>query len=157
MPDASTLGLETCVLEYAVARMALMCWRGVASAREAVMAGITERDFGALHGLLDVDHIDDSGPGMPWRFMANLKELFHSDNVTFQRSNTVAQQSLFEQSLSDVQEYVDYSDADADTEAEYWKLYWLTDACNYPDCTGDIAHVTKVSDSCPTASGEPAP
>jgi hypothetical protein len=25
------------------------------------MAGITERDFGALHGLLDVDHIDDSG------------------------------------------------------------------------------------------------
>ena len=31
------------------------------------MAGITERDFGALHGLLDVDHIDDSGPGMPWR------------------------------------------------------------------------------------------
>ena len=52
---------------------------------------------------------------------------------------------------------MDYSDADADTEAEYWKLYWLTDACNYPDCTGDIAHVTKVSDSCPTASGEPAP
>jgi Bacterial regulatory proteins, luxR family len=43
------------------------------------MAGITERDFGALHGLLDVDHIDDSGPGMPWRLMANLQELFHSD------------------------------------------------------------------------------
>jgi hypothetical protein len=40
---------------------------------EAVMAGITERDFVALHGLLDVDHIDDSGPGMPWQLMANLQ------------------------------------------------------------------------------------
>jgi DNA-binding CsgD family transcriptional regulator len=110
------------------------------------MAGITERDFVALHGLLDVDHIDDSGPGMPWQLMANLQELFHSDYVTFERSNTAAQQSLFEQTLSDVQEYVDYSGADADAEAEYWKLYWLTDACNYPDRTGDIVHVTKVSD-----------
>ena len=110
------------------------------------MAGITERDFVALHGLLDVDHIDDSGPGMPWQLMANLQGLFHSDYVTFERSNTAAQLSLFEQTLSDVQEYVDYSGADADAEAEYWKLYWLTDACNYPDRTGDIVHVTKVSD-----------
>jgi hypothetical protein len=80
------------------------------------MAGITERDFVALHGLLDVDHIDDSGPEMPWQLMANLQELFHSDYVTFERSNTAAQQSLFEQTLSDVQEYVDYSGADADAE-----------------------------------------
>jgi hypothetical protein len=65
------------------------------------MAGITERDFVALHGLLDVDHIDGSGPGMPWQLMANLQELFHSDYVTFERSNTAAQQSMFEQTLSD--------------------------------------------------------
>jgi hypothetical protein len=43
---------------------------------EAVMAGsITERDFVALHGLLDVDHVDDSGRGLPWQLMASLQEL----------------------------------------------------------------------------------
>jgi len=46
---------------------------------EAVMASsITERDFVALHGLLDHD-VDDSGSGLPWQLMANLKELFHCD------------------------------------------------------------------------------
>ena len=44
------------------------------------MAGsITERDFVVLHGLLDVDHVDDSGPGVPWQLMASLQELFHCD------------------------------------------------------------------------------
>jgi hypothetical protein len=50
------------------------------------MAGITDRDFVALHGLLDVDHLDDPGPGMPWQLMANLQELFHSDYVAFDRT-----------------------------------------------------------------------
>jgi len=121
---------------------------------EAVMASsITERDFVALHGLLDHD-VDDSGSGLPWQLMANLKELFHCDYVTLDRIWTAAQQFVFEQTLSDAQEWVDYSGADgADcldavraANAEYWKLYWLSDACNYPDRTGDIAHVTKVSD-----------
>ena len=72
------------------------------------MAGsITERDFVALHGLLDVDHVDDSGPGVPWQLMASLEELFHCDYVTFDRSWTAAQQFVFEQTLSDVREYVE--------------------------------------------------
>jgi hypothetical protein len=104
MPDAFDARFRDLRAGIRGSAYGLTCCRGVASAREAVMAGITERDFGALHGLLDVDHIDDSGPGMPWRLMANLQELFHSDYVTFQRSNTAAQQSLFEQTLSDVQE-----------------------------------------------------
>jgi hypothetical protein len=63
------------------------------------MAGITDRDFVALHSLLDVDHLDDPGPGMPWQLMANLQELFHSDYVTFDRTWTSAQQFVFEQTL----------------------------------------------------------
>jgi DNA-binding CsgD family transcriptional regulator len=112
------------------------------------MAGITERDLVALHGLLD--HVDDSGPGMPWQLMANLQELFHSDYVTFDRTWTAAQQFVFEQTLGEFQEYVDYSAPDAATDAgldaEFWKLYWLSDFCNYADRTGDITHVLKPND-----------
>ena len=113
------------------------------------MAGITERDFVALHGLLDLDHVDYSGPGLPWQLMANLQELFHCDYVTFDRIWTAARQFVFEQTLSDVQEYVDYSAAgapDGAADAEFWKLYWLSDFCSYTDRTGDITHVTKPSD-----------
>jgi len=116
---------------------------------EAVMAdSITGRDFVALHGLLDVDHVDDSGPGLPWQLMASLQELFHCDYVTFDRTWTAAQQFVFEQTLGDVQEYVDYSAADAPdaSDAEFWKLYWLSDFCNYTDRTGDITRVMKPND-----------
>jgi DNA-binding CsgD family transcriptional regulator len=113
------------------------------------MAGITERDFLALHGLLDVDHVDDSGPGMPWQLMGNLRELFHCDYVTFDRTWTAAQQFVFEQTLGEGQEYVDYSvagAAEAGLDAEFWRLYWLSDFCNYVDRTGDITHVLKPND-----------
>ena len=81
--------------------------------------------------------------------MANLQELFHCDYVTFDRIWTAARQFVFEQTLSDVQEYVDYSAAgapDGAADAEFWKLYWLSDFCSYTDRTGDITHVTKPSD-----------
>src|SRR5215213_6328306 len=116
---------------------------------EAVMAdSITGRDFVALHGLLDVDHVDDSGPRLRWQLMASLQELFHCDYGTFDRTWTAAQQFVFEQTLGDVQEYVDYSAADAPdaSDAEFWKLYWLSDFCNYTDRTGDITRVMKPND-----------
>ena len=82
--------------------------------------------------------------------MANLQELFHCDYVTFDRTWTAAQQFVFEQTLSEFQEYVDYSAPDAATDAgldaEFWKLYWLSDFCNYADRTGDITHVLKPND-----------
>lgn len=109
---------------------------------------ITARDLVALRGLLDLDHFDDSQHGLPWQLMANLRELFHCDYVELDRTNTAAQQFVFEQQQSDSQECIEACGADADDPviAEYWKLYWLTSACNYPDRTGDIAHVTKLSD-----------
>ena len=82
--------------------------------------------------------------------MANLQELFHSDYVTFDRTWTAAQRFVFEQTLGEFQEYVDYSAPDAATDAgldaEFWKLYWLSDFCNYADRTGDITHVLKPND-----------
>ena len=109
---------------------------------------ITARDLVAVRGLLDLDHVDDSQHGLPWPLMANLRELFRCDYVELDRTNTAAQQFVFEQTLSDVQECIEAGGADATDPltAEYWKLYWLTSACNYPDRTGDIAHVTKLTD-----------
>lgn len=103
---------------------------------------ITERDLVALRGLLDLDHVNDPGPGLPWELMEHLRDLFHSDFLELDRTESAVESLLFEQSLSDIREYEDAIPADP----RYWELYWSTDACNYPDSTGDIAHVTRLSD-----------
>jgi DNA-binding CsgD family transcriptional regulator len=147
--DGSTLGSVVHSQEYAIVLMAQPCCRGVPSAVEDVMAeSISALDLVALRGLLDMDHVDDSHSGLPWQLMTKLRELFHCDYVELDRTNTAAQQFVFEQTLSDVQECNEACGADAadPVTAAYWKLYWLTSACNYPDRTGDIVHVTKLSD-----------
>ena len=146
------------VQEYAIVLMARPCRRGVPSAVEEAMAdSITARDLVAVRGLLDLDLCDESQHGLPWHLMSNPRELFHCDYVELDRTNTAAQQFVFEQRLSDVQECIEACGTDAadPVTAEYWKLYWLTSACNYPDRLGDIAHVTTDRLSV-EPSGEPA-
>ena len=55
---------------------------------------ITARDLVAVRGLLDLDHVDDSQPGLPWPLMANLRELFRCDYVELDRTHTAAQQFM---------------------------------------------------------------
>ena len=106
------------------------------------MAGsIAERDFVALHGLLDIDHVDDAGAraalaadGEP----AGALPLRLRDR----RSGPGRPRSSWfvEQTLSDVRECVEYSAADAAdaANAEFWKLYWLSDFCNYRTAPGTL-------------------
>jgi DNA-binding CsgD family transcriptional regulator len=104
--------------------------------------GITGQDLVALRRLLDRSHLDDPGPGLPWEILEHLRDLFHCDYVELDRTRPAARLFVFEQTLSDVREFLDADPADP----HYWRLYWSTDSCNYPDRTGDIAHVTKLSD-----------
>jgi DNA-binding CsgD family transcriptional regulator len=118
--------------------------RGVLSQTEAIMAdGITGRDLDALRTLLELNHLDDPGPGLPWEFMEQLRNLFHCDYVEFDRTQPSMELFVLEQSLSDIQEV---ETGQQPPDPHYWKLYMSTDTCNYPDRTGDIAHVTKLSD-----------
>lgn len=103
---------------------------------------ITARDLAALRGLLDPDHVEDPGPALPWQLMEDLRELFHCDYLELDRTESAAESLLFEQTLGDIREY----DDEIPPEPQYWELYWSTDACNYPDRTGDLAHVTMLSD-----------
>ncbi|TCN32152.1 regulatory LuxR family protein [Kribbella orskensis] len=103
---------------------------------------ITERDLAALRGLLDPDHVEDPGPALPWQLMEHLRELFHCDYLELDRTESAAESLLFEQTLGEIREY----DDEMPPEPHYWEHYWSTDACNYPDRTGDLAHVTRLSD-----------
>jgi DNA-binding CsgD family transcriptional regulator len=104
--------------------------------------GITGRDLVALRGLLDLN-LDEPGPGLPWELMEHLRDLFHCDFVGFDRTRPAAGLFVLMQSLSETREVVGAAEPPI---PHYWKLYRSADACNYPDRTGDIAHVTKLSD-----------
>lgn len=103
---------------------------------------ITGRDLRTLRGVLDFHHIDDPGPMLPWELMEYLRDLFRCDCVEFDRTEPGRESFLDLQALSDTREYI----PDEPHDPHYWELYWSSVACNYPDRTGDIAHVTKVSD-----------
>jgi len=103
---------------------------------------IIERELDALRGLLDLEQFHDPGPGLPWEFMQILRDLFRCDLVEFDRTRPARQLFLLEQIVSASREYRTGQPPDPD----YWKLYWATDACNFPDRTGALANVTKLSD-----------
>jgi DNA-binding CsgD family transcriptional regulator len=116
--------------------------RGVTLPAEALMADdISGQDLYALRGLLALK-LDDPGPGLPWELMEHLRGLFHCDYLEFDRTESAVESLLFEQRLGEIREY----DDKIPHEPHYWELYRSADACNYPDRTGDIAHVTMLSD-----------
>lgn len=103
---------------------------------------ITGRDLRALRAVLDFQTFDDPGPALPWELLEWVRELFHCDSVELDRNDPSERSFLLLQDVSDIRFFVD----DDPPDPHYWDLYASAVACNYPQRTGDIAHVTKVSD-----------
>ncbi|WP_406051389.1 LuxR C-terminal-related transcriptional regulator [Kribbella sp. NBC_00889] len=102
---------------------------------------ISGRDLDALRGLLALEP-DDPGPGLPWELMDCARDLFRCDYVEFSRSRPALGLFIVEQDLHETRDVLGPDHQDA----QFWELYRSDDAANYPDRTGDIAHVTKLSD-----------
>jgi DNA-binding CsgD family transcriptional regulator len=103
---------------------------------------ITGRDLDALRGLLALSS-DDPGPGLPWDLLECARDLFHAHRLEFSRSQPDLELSVLEQVLSETREVFVGADAQ---DPYFWPIYRSTDAANYPDRTGDITHVTMLSD-----------
>jgi DNA-binding CsgD family transcriptional regulator len=100
---------------------------------------VSERDLRTLLGIVS-DHRSDLLPnGLPLSLLAELKDQIRCEEVEFSRFDTARQIDLFNQ----------YSPADATPEADaqvFWKHYWDSIPCSYPDRTGDVRTVTKPLD-----------
>jgi DNA-binding CsgD family transcriptional regulator len=99
---------------------------------------VSERDLRTLRGILHDDRRDQGPDGLPWSLLSELWDLVRCDDVSFTGLESNRQAFRFDQG---------YPPEDAEVEdGAFWAHYWDSDPCSYPDRTGDLRSVTKISD-----------
>ncbi len=102
---------------------------------------VSERDLRTLRGIVSDDRSDLGPDGLPWSLLSELWELVRCDTVSFGGQDNDRQAFRFAQEFPPE----DYDDEDG-TNWAFWAHYWDSDPCSYPDRTGDLRSVTKISD-----------
>ncbi|HSS88924.1 MAG TPA: helix-turn-helix transcriptional regulator [Streptosporangiaceae bacterium] len=100
---------------------------------------ISERDIRALLRIVTSDRDDDPADGLPWSLLADLSDQIPSDILSFVGLDSQRLTGWFGQGLP-------ADDSDDDLEPFFWAHYWDCEPCSYPDRTGDLRSVTKLSD-----------
>jgi DNA-binding CsgD family transcriptional regulator len=109
----------------------------------SVVAPVTasDRDLRALAGIVSQDRPDlPDGEGLPPSLLVDLMREIRCDLLSFfgldsgQRAEWIGQD--FPLGAYD----------GGDDDAAFWEHYWSSLTCSYPDRTGDLRSVTKISD-----------
>jgi DNA-binding CsgD family transcriptional regulator len=104
---------------------------------------ISERDLRALLRIVTGDRDDDPAGGLPWSLLADLHDQIGCDTLSFFGLDSQRQVGWFGQSLP-----AGTGEDDDDNDRAFWAHYWDCQPCSYPDRTGDLRSVTKISDFC---------
>ena len=100
------------------------------------------RDLRTLAGIVS-DHRADLPPdGLPLSLLAELMSQVRCDLIAFHGYDSELQQTLFLQHLPGGEDLV----VEEDYNALHWKHYWNCQPCSYPDRTGDLRSIVKVTD-----------
>jgi DNA-binding CsgD family transcriptional regulator len=99
---------------------------------------VSEKDLLALLGIVTDHRDDDPGDGLPLSLLGRLMTQVPSDAVSFFGLDAHEQAVWFGQD-------VPADDGDGDIDA-FWTHYWDCLPCSYPDRSGDLRSVTRVSD-----------
>ena len=98
---------------------------------------LSERDLLALLGIV-TDHLgEDPGDGLPLSLLRQLMVQVPSEAVSFFGLDSRQQAVWFGQGVPD--------DDEGDMDA-FWAHYWDCLPCSYPDRSGDLRSVTRISD-----------
>lgn len=106
------------------------------------MAGpitVSERDLLALLGVVQDHRNADPGDGLPLSLLGRLVDQIPSDEVSFFGLDSSQQTVWFSQDLPGE------DDEDLNIGA-FWEHYWDCLPCCYPDRTGDLRGVIRISD-----------
>ncbi|WP_228386567.1 helix-turn-helix transcriptional regulator [Ornithinicoccus halotolerans] len=115
----------------------------MAASRSARLRGLEE-----LWDLREVLHETGPGVGLPLPLLHGLQRLVRCDALAFNAMDSGRQGSRFWQTVEDG----DWGESDdqgtvADPqEAAFWRHYWSSEPCHYPDSSGDLGSVTLRSD-----------
>jgi DNA-binding CsgD family transcriptional regulator len=101
----------------------------------------SEQDLRALAAIVSQDRPDlPDGEGLPPSLLADLMGQIRCDCMSFIGVDSGQQMQWFGQDVP-----VDADDSEDDDTA-FWEHYWSSLTCSYPDRTGDLRSVTKISD-----------
>ena len=99
---------------------------------------MSDEDVRQLLGIVAGHREDGPAEGLPWSLLADLSDQIPSDTVSFSGLDTLRQTDWFGQALP--------AGGEDDDAQAFWAHYWNSEPCSYPDRTGDLRSVTKISD-----------
>jgi DNA-binding CsgD family transcriptional regulator len=101
---------------------------------------LSEMDLLALLGIVTDYRGDDPGDGLPLSLLCHLMGQVASDAVSFFGLDSHQQTTWFEQDFP-----YDPCNYDGDPDP-FWAHYWDCMPCSYPDRSGDLRSVIRISD-----------
>src|SRR5215472_11199428 len=108
---------------------------------------VSERDLRTLLGIVSDDRGDLPEHGLPPSLLRDLRRLIPSDFVTCLGLDSGRRGQWFGQDIAagdgDVREVAAIG---PDGQEGFWDHFWASEPCSYPDRTGDLRSVTKISD-----------
>ena len=114
----------------------------------AASVRVSERDLGTLLEIVSCDRSDLPEHGLPPSLLCDLWGLIATDFVTCLGLDSGRQEQWFGQGIaSDDGDALGVAAAvDRDGEEVFWDVFWASEPCSYPDRSGDLRSVTKISD-----------
>jgi len=104
----------------------------------SVPVALSERDLLALLGLVNGHRGEDPGDGLPLSLLGELMTQVPSDAVSFFGLDSPRRQIWFGQQVP--------ADDDGEDDGAFWSHYWDCQPCCYPDRSGDLRSVLRISD-----------
>jgi hypothetical protein len=100
------------------------------------------RDLRALAGIVSEDRPDLPGrEGLPPSLLADLMSQIGCDGISVERHNSGCRETGFLQLIQVMQ-----CCAAEDLQPVHWQHYWDCQSCSYPDRTGDLSSIVKITD-----------
>jgi DNA-binding CsgD family transcriptional regulator len=100
---------------------------------------VSELDVRKLLGIISDDRGDPPAAGLPWSLLRDLTDVVRCDAVSFFELDSGRQAGGFTQDIP-------AWDGEQDDDRVFWAHYWDCDPCSYPDRSGDLRSITKISD-----------
>jgi DNA-binding CsgD family transcriptional regulator len=100
---------------------------------------VSELDVRKLLGIISDDRSDLPAAGLPWSLLGDLADVVRCDGLSFSELDSDRQANGFLQG-------VPAEDGEEEDDQAFWVHYWDSDPCSYPDRSGDLRSVTKISD-----------
>jgi DNA-binding CsgD family transcriptional regulator len=100
---------------------------------------VSELDVRKLVGIISDDRGDPPAAGLPWSLLGDLTEVVRCDAVSFLELDSGRHAGGFAQAIP-------AGAGEQDDKRVFWAHYWDCDPCSYPDRSGDLRSITKISD-----------